>query len=251
MIINSTHPTFSTCNDVAKIAKPLKELGIIYFDYTRNEHNGGRIWLANHPSPTEIYLRKKYYLSGNMEASPTQYKPQIVFLDTLPQQHIYDDVLRPHNIDHSMQIINPHKDYCEFFGFATTKGNTKIINTYLTKIDVLKKFCAYFLEQAAPIIKLVEKNKVILPFHKKKIDFIDHDDTNSALYNILANRKSLSRRQLQCTKLLLAGNSICEIATTLSLSPRTIEHYLNNLKIKLKCKNKTELIIKLTNMLEE
>jgi len=120
MMNKLNNPTFSTCSEVAEMTKPLKKLGIIYFDYMRHDHTGGRLSLVNNPSPSEIYLRKKYYLSGNMEGLPTQYKPQIVFLDTLPKQHIYDDVLRSHNIDHGIQIINPKENYCEFFGFATT-----------------------------------------------------------------------------------------------------------------------------------
>jgi len=55
----------------------------------------------------------------------------------------------------------------------------------------------------------------------------------------------LSKRQLDCAKLLLQGNKIKEIADRLNLSPRTIETYLDNMKAKLKCRNKIDLTIKL------
>jgi len=251
MIINSNHPTFSTCKDVIQISKPLKELGIIYFDYTRSDNDGGRIWLTNHASSTERYLTKKYYLCGNVEGLPSKYKPQIVFLDTLPKQYIYDDVIRSHDIDHAMQIINPQENSCEFFGFATKKGNTGIINTYLTKLDMLKKFCAHFVELAQPLIKLVEKNKIILPFHSDSLDFLDKDDSGNELnYDSSSICKNLlPKRQLECARLLIAGKKIREIAVCLNLSPRTVEHYLNHLKKKLDCRNKTELIIKLAKMI--
>lgn len=250
MIININHPIFTTCNDIAEISKPLQQLGITYFDYMRNYHDGGRISLVNNPFPTKRYLSKKYYLSGNMDATPEKYKAQIVFLDTLPKQHIYDDVLRSHNIDHGMQIINPQGNYCEFFGFATVKGNGKIINTYLTRIDLLKKFCDYFLEKAAPLIKLVDKNKLILPHHNDKLDFLDKNDYEMDFEHTFSNKMSITKRQLQCAKLLLSGKNNRQISELLHLSARTVEHYLNNLKMKLKCKNKTELIIKLVKLVQ-
>jgi DNA-binding CsgD family transcriptional regulator len=36
----------------------------------------------------------------------------------------------------------------------------------------------------------------------------------------------LSPRQMQCLKLVLEGQSSCEIARSAKLSPRTVDHYL-------------------------
>lgn len=58
-----------------------------------------------------------------------------------------------------------------------------------------------------------------------------------------------SYRQLQCAKQLMAGKTTKEIAKQLQLSPRTVDHYIDNIKIKLNCRNKPELINKLTEML--
>lgn len=55
----------------------------------------------------------------------------------------------------------------------------------------------------------------------------------------------LSKQQKLCGQLLLTGISTKEIARRMKLSPRTVESYVDNLKTKFKCHNKTELIIKL------
>jgi len=55
----------------------------------------------------------------------------------------------------------------------------------------------------------------------------------------------LTKRELDCAKLLVNGGRIKEIAAAIHLSPRTVETHLNNLKIKLNCRDKVELIIKL------
>lgn len=44
---------------------------------------------------------------------------------------------------------------------------------------------------------------------------------------------------------LLRGQTLQEAASTLKLSPRTIEFYVKNMKTKLKCRTKSELIAKI------
>lgn len=54
----------------------------------------------------------------------------------------------------------------------------------------------------------------------------------------------LSRREVQCLQLLIAGKTSQLIGQLLHLSPRTIEHYLVNIKNKLNVRTKAELIEK-------
>lgn len=60
----------------------------------------------------------------------------------------------------------------------------------------------------------------------------------------------LSSQQRECAKFLLAGFSIKKIAIQMKLSPRTVECYINNLKNKLKCCNRVDLIIKLHEIIK-
>ncbi len=52
----------------------------------------------------------------------------------------------------------------------------------------------------------------------------------------------LSHREMQCLQLLVQGKSAKMIAYTLKLSTRTVEHYLENIKMKLNVYSKNELI---------
>jgi DNA-binding CsgD family transcriptional regulator len=54
--------------------------------------------------------------------------------------------------------------------------------------------------------------------------------------------RHLTYREAQCIQLMLQGLTMKLIGHTLDLSPRTIEYYLNNVKQKLNCRNKKELI---------
>lgn len=71
----------------------------------------------------------------------------------------------------------------------------------------------------------------------------------SARIGLEADTIYLSRQQRKCAEFLLAGLSIKEIALRMKLSARTVESYLNNMKAKLKCHNKTALIVKLHEMI--
>jgi DNA-binding CsgD family transcriptional regulator len=58
----------------------------------------------------------------------------------------------------------------------------------------------------------------------------------------------LTDRQLDCLFYLVKGMSIKLIAKTISLSPRTVEHYLDTVKTKLKCESRVALIEKALKM---
>jgi DNA-binding CsgD family transcriptional regulator len=54
--------------------------------------------------------------------------------------------------------------------------------------------------------------------------------------------RHLTYREAQCMQLLVNGSTMKAIGKALSLSPRTVEYYLNNVKRKLSCRSKRELI---------
>lgn len=240
--------------DILEICKPLKQLHLSYFSYTLCKKDGGRIYLTNFPQRLEHYLEKKEYLTGNLESNPENYSPQVISWATLPNQSVID-VCRKMNLDHGIFIIKPFQEYTEYYGFGTNKNNYSIINTYLTNIDLLDQFTGYFKDKAASIMTEVKKHSIILPFTANNLIAKPDLQAVNGLKNKLTNRQSVKKiqkltvRQRDCAKLLMEGKSIRVIAEILNLSPRTVETYINNIKIKLNCANKIELIRKLTEIL--
>ena len=57
-------------------------------------------------------------------------------------------------------------------------------------------------------------------------------------------KHQLSARQADCLYYLTKGMTIKQIAETLSLSKRTVEHYLETVKVKLNCLSRSELVAK-------
>lgn len=66
-----------------------------------------------------------------------------------------------------------------------------------------------------------------------------------ALISFAEEQISLSWREIQCIYFLLAGCTIRLTGEMMFLSPRTIEFYLNNIKRKLMCRRKDEVMVKI------
>lgn len=247
MLINKNHPYLALSPDVSELSKPLHHLGITYFSYTKSYKTGERVYLTNSPRRLEVYFAEKDYLLGNTESHPDSYQPQTVFWSTLPNQYLYDKC-RMMDIDYGIFMIEPNIDYCEYYGFATTVNNPMIVNTYLSYFGLLKQFTSYFKEKARGLIKEVEKSKLTIPFYKNTLDIMSNCNGIDAGKKIIITEHNikLSKRQIECAGLLLKGLTANEISSLLNLSPRTIETYIDNIKSKFLCRNKTELIIKLS-----
>lgn len=82
-------------------------------------------------------------------------------------------------------------------------------------------------------------------------------DTSGKIYGVLGTSQyikkfsiskalslGLSIREIECLNLVLENRSYKQIANTLNLSPRTVEHYVDNIKDKLNCSTKLDLISK-------
>ncbi|HEL8635631.1 TPA: helix-turn-helix transcriptional regulator, partial [Legionella pneumophila] len=104
-----------------------------------------------------------------------------------------------------------------------------------------EQYSLYFKDQFNSIISQFEKNKIILPYNATCCQ--------SNKINKEIKRSLLSPRQKDCAKLLLQGMSYKEIGKILQLSARTVETHVNQLKTKLGCDNKAELILQLNGMI--
>lgn len=62
--------------------------------------------------------------------------------------------------------------------------------------------------------------------------------------------QQITKKELKCGFALLKGKTAKETALEFNRSQRTVEHHLANLKIKLGCKRKSEVIEKLWKIFE-
>jgi DNA-binding CsgD family transcriptional regulator len=79
----------------------------------------------------------------------------------------------------------------------------------------------------------------------QKLNFLERMSSDNHISDL-----RLSKREKQCLKLKAQNKTALEIAQLLDLSHRTVEHYLDNARSKLRVHSKPEFLLKLRNLNE-
>lgn len=254
-MINAEHIFFKLSNHVGEISKPLKvHLGIHYFAFKRTYNDGSKIYLFNHPEYYQYWFSKEYYLLGNREAKPSNYENGYDLWECLPDPYkLYDEGAELFNIANGLTITRRHDDYCDFFFFATSVENKQMRQLYFERREVFEKYCDYFLSSSDSLIRQAEKSKIILPLPQPIKLYKPAFEITDFLRDIKLPENDelwqLTERELECAYILAEGKSYKEIARVLGVSPRTIEEHSGNIRQKLGCKSKSELISLLTKII--
>ena len=106
-------------------------------------------------------------------------------------------------------------------------------------INDIEHFANYDLNKDNSLLEFVESSSNSLPVVKNQ------KQTNSS--DLLKARKTLglSKRESECAYYLTRGMTMKLVAKAMGLSPRTVEFYIENMKDKLCCNTKPDLIAKL------
>jgi DNA-binding CsgD family transcriptional regulator len=94
------------------------------------------------------------------------------------------------------------------------------------------------------VLKIQEQQTLSYTRHKKVPRNLDapRRETKKFFLGMPHNGVYFTGREAQVMIQLLQGKTLCAIAECLRLSPRTVEFYVKNMKNKLACRTKSELI---------
>lgn len=249
-------PPTHVCNRaVAKIIelqKPLNKfdgLHLVYYGKYYPADNTGFLFYTNKPFfIVRMALNVPFvgtYLDDNIHPWHEVHSESIV------------KIAQDFNIYHPINLIKKNDNYTDSFTFAFSQKINPGMSFYLSHLDTLKQFTAYFKNQASDLIAEAEKTRIKVPEHLQgakaqiKSDYnqdIQLLQMNIAMPDELANTTNplhaLTKRELLCLCYYLMGRTAAEIATSLHLSPKTVSAHLFNARVKLACKNKSELFKK-------
>lgn len=99
---------------------------------------------------------------------------------------------------------------------------------------------------AVTIITDLFKVKNFLKLNTVDCEFAAFNQNKPFQYTIAdcVNQFKITRREFNCLFYLMRGKTAKEIALLLHISKRTVEAHINNIKLKMTCRTKSELISK-------
>ena len=253
------HISASFAQDLTDLLSPLKYCcNINHFAYQKLYATKEVEFVTTHPDITDFFWQNKFYekiFFGNID----NYKTGHYLMTLLNDQHIEkvtQAIKQGFNIDNNFVVIKKRTDFCEFYYFATKKENNTINGFYLNNIDLFENFILYFKEKAHKMLVKIAENKFFFPNSNDKSILAKPENSKicplNEVYktykrinndNITLN-KFLTAKELSCLKHVIQGLSAKETAQLMNISNRTVEKHIENIKNKLKCKNKSALILK-------
>lgn len=268
--LNDSHPFLLLSEQLAEICKPLEAFGIHHFTYLKQYQNGDRISLSNKPKWIEDYYNLNLHQSSLFEDSVQGSAASFNLWFGDYDLEVYRHGKMYFNTMHSISIVEHKKTSCESYLFATTPDNSQAIHYLSNNREILYHFIMYLKDRGKLIFKQAEKHKMHVinqrdsasqkytewlqsPEWAQKMDaeksnFFAATPIHRFTFEDRHVRPvNFTQRELLCIKHLLDHRTAAETAALLSLSARTVESYLNNIKSKLGCASKIELITTLKN----
>jgi len=250
--------------DIKAICEPLKLYGITFCAYIRCYDNGSMYLLNTWNEFVFYHFQKQYrlapYISENMLADSFFYLALAENTDAGYNKQS-DDIANMFKFINPLYLIDRYKGYVDIMIYVGNVDNPELINSYMNNMDILKSFKTCFRNKAAKIMQKADNHRMILPDHMRlnfkgitqkdeatnAIDFIK--EKAGAINQILQlhYKTKLTVRELQTLNYLLKGRTAFETAQILHISPKTVEFYIDSVKLKLNCLNKADLFDKIWN----
>jgi DNA-binding CsgD family transcriptional regulator len=248
LIHSITHLSEKHSKKIHKLTTPiLNQLGLNYFA-TQTVTNDG-LWkiIGNTPEWLAFSADNQFYLHDPSLIDPQRYTSGVTLATAHEHPEFRDTLIKvaveQYDIDNCLCIIEKNPSSCEFYFFASSAHNKKIVNTYLNNLHYLRQFTQYFKKEAKNILNQADNYQINIAELKKMRFFADDnvlEITQSTPLSALFAK--ITVREQDCLYYYLQGKTAKETAKQLGLSFRTVEEHLHNLKIKLGCQHKRDLL---------
>lgn len=253
---------------VKKCTRPLVPLGVSCFYYLSIQNNGDHVLLTDCPEVDDYYYDEKLYVKDPYLRHPDNYQAGFFFFESNHKEEFDESlayIVHKFRMSPLIGLCEKQKDSVEFFGFwGEAEKSQPFEQIYLNYTNLLKAFASHFKDEclnskqpetlpSLSLPKLIGAEAFACTATRQPK--IDADLLRSCLRemgfeNEVSKADSLSQREKECVNLLIKGKSMKETASILGLSPRTVEHYLEDVKMKFDCRYKNEIFALAERLLE-
>lgn len=254
------HLSIKPSNKIRRICEPLyRHFGINHFFCNKTTSRGGFFSIGSHLDFHAHYFSSRLYTHSPFYCSPEFIQSGFYFYRNLKDskfQETIDRGVSQCNVELCATVIIQNKNEIIRFGYGTQKEIfNNVSNLIANNIKLLSEFNNYFLKEAKEIVLKGDEELLDLPaemgkayYYKpsafgylldplRKCEFLD--DIGSLKKSVI---QMLSTQELRCLKYLSQGLNLPQIGIKMRLSSRTVESYLGNVKNKLNCYTKLDLI---------
>jgi len=251
-----------------EFCKPIMDyMGVTHTIYVNVDKHGRMFSICTHPTWVERFLEEQYYLLDPLMVHPDNIHNGFSFDSSSDHQEfkdilLYDAVVK-FNWCHSFAYIEKTAAGGYFgFDFGTRKDNHQIINRLIGESQIVKRFLRDLNKKLMRLAKRDIEDHAMdfaglkgpvfhtqrgLVFkeeceHQQKIQllqevgFLKNEESNALL------KASLSPQEINCLRTYLSTHSIKRVARDLDLAVTTVASYIENVKGKLNCNTKNELL---------
>lgn len=260
-VMSRSNISYATSAELADICKGIfKNTGTNCFSYSRVYDDRSRTELWTDLRALEHVLLKKRYILGTY--TPCYYRQHERYalveskIESFPA-----DVRRKYTMhlldlrmlfDHAnpFEIVAKLDGYCESFSFYSSASRQSAASFYINHLDTFEQFVALFKVAAANLVATADRDRVIGTTAASERSSREPDSQAPlGTWDFLnARLQSLTDRQLEIAQHIISGCTARQIAQKLGLSSRTVETHIENIKSRLGCANKTELLVQFSHL---
>jgi len=234
---------------LAEILEPLQLLGISNFSYGRITKDQKFFRIGNHEDYTNLFYKLELFdhplcARGLATASTFEQEKQTKVFIWNEQENVLSTLRKSVSIWNGANIYITNQDCMEAWSFGGSMDDIHLTNFIINNMDILNRFFRYFKEKAEDLIDTTDRSKTFdIAFHDPVTvstqenqniinEFLKHISTNR--YHLSSGGQDfvLTLREVECLMYKNQGKTAKEIARILNISYRTVETYLDNIKIK-------------------
>jgi DNA-binding CsgD family transcriptional regulator len=234
---------------IKRICSPLaNRLQIPYFGYTRIDSNGRYSNISNAFDFLEYIYSSGAYQYHPYLRNPFFFKSGCTLTPVTNHPEHQDKLIQKFQFNEELVIFQRSEDKVEGFYFMNNRSNETSSSMWaLEQLDLFNKFIVYFKREAKDLIEQCYAAGYNLndlmgdSFNKVDSSFkMSREDRTTECF--LKDISPLSKRERECLEHFQKGYSAQATAASLGISQRTVEHYFDNIKAKLGCRSKWELL---------